>query len=47
MNKQIDYYGVVILLRALRASGIFSGCEIEKIARRVAVDNGTELIIFL
>lgn len=47
MNKQIDYYGVVIMLRALRASGIFSNCEIEKIARRVTVDSGTELIIFL
>ncbi len=47
MNTRIDYFGVILLLRNLLLSGAFSHQEIEKIARRVAVESGADLIISL
>lgn len=47
MNTRIDYCGVIVLLRTLLASGAFTRQEIENIARRVAAENGTDIIISL
>ena len=47
MNTRIDYCGVIVLLRALFSSGAFTRQEVEKIARRVAVESGADLIISL
>ena len=40
MNPNINYYGIVILLRKLRECGIFTEKELRKIAARIAADNG-------
>lgn len=47
MDKRIDYCGVVVLIRRLLACGIFTRQEAEKIAHRVALATGTDLIISL
>ena len=47
MNSRIDYFGVIVLLRRLIKHGIFTRDEAEKIARRVAADIKTDLIISL
>ena len=36
MNPNINYYGIVILLRKLRECGIFTEKELRKIAARIA-----------
>ena len=43
MNPNINYYGIVILLRKLRECGIFT----EKELRKIAADNGVEVMFFL
>jgi len=45
MNPNINFYGIVILLRKLRECGIFT--EMRKIAARIAADNGVEVMFFL
>lgn len=47
MNPDINYYGIVILLRKLQECGEFTEKELRKIAARIAADNGVEVVIFL
>lgn len=47
MNANINYYGIVILLRILRECGNFTEKELERIAAKIAADNGAEIIISL
>ena len=47
MNPNINYYGIVILLRKLRECGIFTEKELRKIAARIVTDNGVEVMFFL
>lgn len=47
MNTNINYYGIVILLRKLRECGNFTEKELERIAAKIAADNGAEIIISL
>lgn len=46
-NINIDYCGIVNLLRQLVKSGQFLESEIKKIAERIAVQNGVEIVLFL
>lgn len=46
MNPNINFYGIVILLRKLRECGIFTEKELRKIAARIAADNGVEVMFF-
>ncbi len=43
----INFYGIVILLRKLRECGIFTEKELRKIAARISADNGVEVMFFL
>ena len=47
MNPNINFYGIVILLRKLRECGIFTEKELRKIAARIAADWGVEVVFFL
>ena len=47
MDPNINYYGIVILLKKLRECGIFTEKELRKIAARIAADNGVEVMFFL
>jgi len=47
MDPNINYYGIVILLRKLRECGIFTEKELRKIAARIAADSGVEVVFFL
>ncbi len=47
MNPNINFYGIVILLRKLRECGVFTEKELRKIAARIAADNGVEVMFFL
>lgn len=47
MNPNINFYGIVILLRKLRECGIFTEKELRKIAARIAADSGVEGVFFL
>ena len=47
MNPNINYYGIVILLRKLRECGIFTEKELRKIAARIAANNGVEVMFFV
>lgn len=47
MNRDIDFYGIILLLRKLRDNGLFTEKELRKVASRIAAENGVELIISL
>ena len=47
MNHDINFYGIMILLRELRESGSFTEKELRRIAARIAADNGVEVMISL
>ena len=47
MNKDIDFYGIILLLRKLRENGLFAEKELRMVASRIAAENGVELIISL
>ena len=47
MNKDINFYGVILLLRKLRDSGLFAEKELRKVASRIAAETSVELIISL
>ena len=47
MNPNINYYGIVLLLRKLRECGIFTEKELRKIASRIAEDNCVEVMFIL
>ena len=45
MNPNADYLGIVTLLRSLREQGLVSGSEAKKIAARLMVLLGADIII--
>lgn len=45
MNPNIDFLGIVQMLKALRGIG-FSELELRKIASRIAVELGSSIAIF-
>ena len=47
MDPNINYYGIVILLRKLRECGSFTEKELKKIVARIAADSGVEVVLFL
>ena len=47
MNPNINFYGIVILLRKLRECGSFTEKELRKIAARIAADSGADIMISL
>ena len=47
MDKNINYYGIILLLRKLRNNGLFTEKELKKVASRIAAENSVELIISL
>ena len=47
LNPNADYLGIVTLLRGLRERGLVSGSEAKKIAARLMVQLGADIIISL
>ena len=47
MNPNADYLGMINLLRSLREQGLVSGSETKKIAARLMVQLGADIIISL
>lgn len=47
MNPNADYLGIVTMLRRLREQGLVSGSEAKKIAVRLRVQLGADIIISL
>ena len=45
-NVDIDYCGIIILLRQLLQSGKCTEKEVRKIAARIAARNGVSIIVF-
>lgn len=45
MNANIDFVGAVMLLRALIKSGVIGVKEGEKVARHIAAQIGTNIVI--
>ena len=45
MNANIDYLGMLILLRRLREAGGFSDKEIKKIAARLAAKSRADIVV--
>ncbi len=47
MNKNVDYCGILILLRQLVAAGAFTYTEAKRIAARIAQRTGADVLISL
>ena len=47
MDKDINFYGIILLLRKLRDNGLFTEKELQKVASRIAAENSVELLISL
>lgn len=47
MNPDINFYGIITLLRILRDQDIFTEAELRKAAARIAADTGVEAVISL
>jgi hypothetical protein len=47
MDQNINYYGIILLLRQLRESGSFSEKELRRVAARIAADSGADIMISL
>lgn len=47
MNPNTDYLGIVTMLRSLWEQGLVSGSEAKKIAARLRVQLGADIIISL
>ena len=47
MNTNIDYLGLLALLRRLLALELVSNSEAKKIAARLRVDMGADIAVFL
>ena len=47
MDQNINFYGIILMLRKLRDNGLFTEKELKKVAARIAAESGTELIISL
>lgn len=45
MNKNIDYYGIIILLRRLHESGYLDEREVQNIAARISAENKVNIVI--
>ena len=39
MDQNVNYYGIILLLRQLRESGSFSEKELRRVAARIAADS--------
>ena len=46
-KEETDYLGIVTMLRSLREQGLVSGSEAKKIAARLMVQLGADIIISL
>lgn len=47
MNPNADYYAIILLLRRLKESGLFSEKELQKTAAKIKAELGATLIISL
>ena len=47
MDQNVNYYGIILLLRQLRESGSFSEKELRSVAARIAADSGADIMISL
>lgn len=47
MNQNINFWGILILLRALRAKGVLTANEAQAITARIAVETGVTVQISL
>lgn len=47
MDKDVNFYGIILLLRKLRDKGLFTEKELKNVASRIAAENGVDLIISL
>lgn len=47
MNKNINYLGMINLLRSLQAAGLMSQREVQKIAARLKTETGADVIFSL
>ena len=47
LDQNINYYGIILLLRQLRESGSFSEKELRRVAARIAADSGADIMISL
>ena len=47
MDQNVNYYGIILLLRQLRESGSFSEKELRRVAARIAADSGADIMISL
>ena len=47
IDQNINYYGIILLLRQLRESGSFSEKELRRVAARIAADSGADIMISL
>ena len=47
MDQNINYYGIILLLRQLRERGSFSEQELRRVAARIAADRGADIMISL
>ena len=47
MKENINYLGMINLLRSLQAAGLVSRKEIRKIAARLKVETGADVIVSL
>jgi hypothetical protein len=45
INVNADYCGIIVLLRQLIKSGACSEMEAKKIAKRIAVQDGVDIIL--
>ncbi len=47
MNQNINFWGILILMRALRAEGVLTANEAQAITARIAVEIGVTVQISL
>ena len=47
MDQNVNYSGIIRLLRQLRESGSFSEQELRSVAARIAADSGADIMISL
>ena len=47
MDQNVNYYGIILLLRQLRENGSFSEKELRRVAARIAADSGADIMISL
>lgn len=47
MDQNINFYGIILMLRKLRDNDFFTEKELRKVAARIAAESGVELIISL